>query len=140
MEIVKVTPRISEKTAEELKRVFPSLNAGCEYVLESWLQLYRLTIHKLKGHFSRGELLLMVDVMNGTYLTPGIAGQHLDINVADGISLDKLDEKWSIDGPELNKKIAELTIYEAACMEWWIQAFWNQKEHGNLDEYVEDLA
>lgn len=140
MEIVKVSPRISQKSATEMTKAFASLNAGCEYILDSWPGLYRQTIHALKGRFSRGELMLMIDVMNGTYLTPGHAGQHLDINVEDGIKLDVLDKKWEIDGPALNKKIAALTIFETASLEWWIQAFWNQDKHNKIEECVAEVA
>lgn len=140
MEIVKTAPRITQKTADELAKAFGNVNAGCEYVLDSWPGLYRNTLHDLKGKFLRGELMLMIDVMNGTYLTALIAGQQLDINIIDGIKLDGLDAKWEIDGPALNAKIAALTIFETACLEWWVQTFWQQKEHGNIEEYVAPLV
>jgi hypothetical protein len=135
----KIAPRISDQTAELLPELFGRLNTGAEFILDSWPGLYKRTLHGLKGKFTRGELLLMVDVMNGTILTPGISGQHLAINVADGISLDKLNEKWEINGPELNAKIAGLSAFETACLELWIQAFWNREDHGDLDKYVAAL-
>lgn len=80
--------------------------------------------------------MLIVDVFNATALTPMMAGQQIDINVADGIALDHLDKKWEIDGAALNAKIASLTIYEAACLEIWANGFWygkNQVDSDNQD-------
>lgn len=138
--ITKTAPRIADKSAEWYKSTFGSVNAGLEYILDAFPQIYRLTLNNLKGRFSRGELMLMIDVNNGLILTPRIAGQHLDAQVSDGIALDKLDEKWEIDGDVLNGKIAALTIFEAACLELWVQAFWERHEDLDVKEYVGDMA
>jgi hypothetical protein len=82
----------------------------------------------------------MIDVNNGLWLTPGLAGQHLSAQVSDGIALDHLDEKWEIGGGALNAKIAALTIFDACALELWVQAFWKQEEHDNIEEYVAGLA
>lgn len=139
-EIVKTSPRISSKSADWYKGNFSSVNAGLEYTLESMPSLYRYTLDSLKGRFSRGELMLMIDVNNGLILTPRMAGQHLGAQVSDGIALDRLDDKWKIDGKELNKKVSGLTIFEAACLELWIGAFWENHEHTDIEKYVADLT
>lgn len=117
-------PRIGEQSAKFYTSVFQSLNWGLEFTADAFPVLYRRTLHDLKGRFTRGELSLMIDVFNATALMPGLAGQHLDANVADGIDLDRLDEKWKIDGAALNAKIAALTIFQAACLEIWANGFW----------------
>jgi hypothetical protein len=134
--ITKTAPRISDKSAEFYRGTFGNLNQGLEYTLDVFPALYRYTLNALKGRFSRGELMLMIDVCNGLWLTPRMAGQHMDAQVSDGIALDHLDERWEINGQELNKKIGGLTIFETACLEIWVQAFWKQDEHSNLEEYV----
>ena len=138
--ITKTAPRIMDKSAEWYKQAFSSVNAGLEYVLDAFPALYQHTLHNLKGRFSRGELMLMIDVNNGLILTPRIAGQHLDAQVADGIALDKLDEKWEIDGAGLNTKIAALAVFEAACLELWVQAFWERHEELDIEKYVGNVA
>jgi hypothetical protein len=117
-------PRIGEQSAEFYKSVFQSLNWGLEYTLDAFPALYRRTLHDLRGKFSWGELSLIVDVFNATALMPQIAGQHLDAQVADGIDLDHLDQKWEIDGTALNAKISALPIFTAACLEIWANGFW----------------
>lgn len=133
-----VSPRISEQTEGEITNTFKNLTGGAKYILEAWPGLYRKTLYDLKRRFSRGELMLMIDVMNGTFLTAGIAGQQIGLNVNDGINLDGLDKKWKIDKNELLNKINNLSIFEAACLEIWIRAFWGTKSL-NAEEYVKDM-
>jgi len=135
-DIVKTAPRIIEKTAAFYREKFNTLNAGLEYILEAFPTLYARTIADLKGKFTRGELMLFIDVMNGHWYNPHGAGQEMTPNVSDGIALDHLDEKWKINGATLNKKLATLTMFHRACLEVWIQEFWNQDDHSNIEEYV----
>ncbi|MFA5445269.1 MAG: hypothetical protein WC262_09905 [Bacteroidales bacterium] len=137
----KISPRVEENAHAILKEVFGTSNAGAEFVLNSWPALYKRTIHDLKGRFDFDELMLMVDAMNGKMLTPGIAGQHIDANVVDGIDLDRLDEKWGIDGTRLKEKVGALSIFDRACLEWWIQGFWtNHDSWENQREGAEKYA
>jgi hypothetical protein len=117
-------PRVSEGAAQFYPTIFSSLNAGLEFTIEGFPVLYRRTLHGLKGRFEQKELSLMIDVFKATMLTPQMAGQHLAAQVADGIALDRLDQKWGIDGNALNNKIASLTVFEAACLEIWANGFW----------------
>ena len=133
------SPMIDDKCADFYKTTWGSVNAGTTYVLDAFPALYKRTLEDLKGRFSREELLLMIDVNNGLWLTPRIAGQHMDAQVSDGIALDHLDEKWEIDGDALNKKVADLSIFEAACLEIWIMAFWEQEAPGDIEAYVAEL-
>lgn len=129
----RTAPRIGEQAEKFYVGHFSSLNGGMEYIAGAIPQLYRLTMHNLRGRFTRGELMLMIDVFNATALTPMLAGQQLDIQVADGIALDELDKKWEIDGGALNNKIADLTIFEAACLEIWANGFWYGKAQVDAD-------
>lgn len=136
-----VSPRVFEETQAWYAKSFESINAGCEYILEAFPELYARTIHDLKGKFTRGELMLFIDVMNGHFYNPRGAGYEMGANVADGMALDHLDEKWGIpDKWVLNKKLANLHNFDRACLEIWIQAFWNQDDYSNIEEYVAALA
>jgi len=136
----KIGPAIAPETETWIKQTFENLNQGATYLLDAVPGLYARTLHDLKGRFSASELKLMVDVMNGTALTSGIAGQHLAINVRDGIDLDRLDEKWNVEKDEILRKL-DLPLFALACMEIWIQAYW---QHGNkskagLETWIKDL-
>ncbi|RLC76939.1 MAG: hypothetical protein DRI61_12400, partial [Chloroflexi bacterium] len=120
-----------------------TLNAGCEYILNAWPGIVKRTLADLSGQFTAGELSLIIDVFNGTALTPGLAGQHIAINVADSIDLDHTDQKWSVDKKTILKKLQNLTIFQAAVLEIWANGFWygkNQPEKQNLKKYIRELA
>jgi hypothetical protein len=122
--MIKTAPRISDKSGEYLPTQFSSVNAGLEYLADSWPTLHRRALGEIRGRFTAPELSLIVDVFNATSLTPALAGQQLAISVADGIALDGLGAKWAIDGPALNAKIAELTSSQASALEIWANGFW----------------
>ena len=136
----KIGPRVTEQTETFLKSNFRSLSAGAEYITNAAPSVMKKFIGQdIKTRFLREELLLMVDVMNGTMLTAGIAGQHLPLNVADGIQLDRLDEKWEVDGPALEEKLKTLSTPDLFFLEVWIQGFWEQlgtEDEIPLEEYV----
>ena len=77
----------------------------------------------------------MLDVMNGTMLTPGLAGQHLLANVADGIELDRLDEKWKVDKGGIIPKLKSLSYGQMAILEVWTRAYWESSATG---QYLKD--
>jgi len=53
---------------------FSSFEHGLPYLIESYKTLHRRTLGELKGRFTRGELCLLIDVFNGTMLTPQFLG------------------------------------------------------------------
>ena len=141
--MLKIGPRISEKTSEWLTCQFSSRNAGAEYLLEVVPQLYRRTLRDLRGRFTPGELSLMLDCMNATMLTPQLAGQQLAINCIDSMELDLTAEKWSVDRQAFTERLQALSLWESACLEIWARGFWESgtwKQENGLREWVGQLA
>lgn len=140
--ITRCAPRISDRSADFYRRSFGNLNAGAEYILDAFPNLHALTLGGLRGKFSRKELMLMIDVMNGHAYNPMYAGSELGMNVADGMALDSLDKKWGISDPNaLCKRISDLSRVERACLELWGRAFWAQESHDdNAESYVAELG
>jgi hypothetical protein len=138
-----VGPKITQKALDFYAAAFATVNAGTAYTLDSFPALYRHTIvRELMSRFTRGELLLMLDVCNGLVLTPGMAGQHLTADVSDGIALDKLAEKWEVDSPALLAKLQALSIFQAHCLEVWCRAFWEQSGNDGavgIERWIEQL-
>jgi len=136
----KIGPIISDKAEKFIREHFSNLNAGAVYVLDAFPDLYARTLHDLKGKFSRGELMLILDVTNGLALNPGLAGQHLLVQVSDGIELDGLDKKWKVTKKNVTSNLQSLNTFQIACLEIWAGAFWEKEDHGNIEEYVKRLA
>ena len=106
------------------KSLSGSVQGGALYVLDAFPALYQRTLADMRGIFSEAELSLILDIHNGTLLTPGIAGQHIGIAVRDSIELDGSDKKWDIDGPALISKVEQLPIFSRACLELWAVGYW----------------
>ena len=136
----KIAPRISDSAAKFLAENFKSTNAGAEYMLDSFSSLFMHLKQKVKKKFLKGELLLMIDVMNATMLTPESVGRHLEINIKDGIELEGLDAKREISAIVLGKKFHALDISEKWFLEIWSNSFWYGSNEGEgIEEYVEEL-
>lgn len=137
---VRVAPRLQESVEKFLDENFRSKNFGAEYILTAWGPLYRRTLADLKGVFSRGELMLLIDSFNSTMLTPGLSGQHLLAHVEDSIDLDHLDEKWEVCRTELVAKVEALPIFSRTAMELWANGYWygrpDDQDLPDLDGYV----
>jgi hypothetical protein len=120
----KITPRISDTTERWLSENFSSKHAGAELVLDAFPTLYRRGLADLKGRFTGPELSLLLDALNGLYLTPILLGQHLVASATDGIRLDGLDEKWGVEPESFLQKLDSLSFFEKACLEIWLRAYW----------------
>lgn len=142
-----IAPRISDKAAKFLAENFRSLNAGAEYVLDSFPTLYTRTLYELKdnlaGGLTRQELSLIIDVFNAIALTNSLAGQHIIASVEDGCDLEDLDKKWDIQKTDLLKKLNLLPIFSLSCLEIWASGFWyggrSGSEDRDLSTYIKTL-
>ena len=117
------------------KSLSGSVQAGALYVLDAFPALYQRTLADMRGTFSEAELSLILDIHNGTLLTPGIAGQHIGIAVRDSIELDGSDSKWEIDGNALLGKIEPLPIFARACLELWAVGYWEDSDRP-VSDYI----
>jgi len=80
---------------------------------------------------------MILDVCNGLFLTPGILGQHLYVQVED--SFDDMpgeyEEKWGIEKQSMLDKINALDKCEIALIELWAVGFWAINP-GQVDDYL----
>lgn len=138
----KISPYVSDQTIKFLQEVHMPMQETptgmAAYWLEAVAATYRRECHELKKLFSEAEKSLMIDVMNGCMLSPGLAGQHLTANCEDGIELDRLDEKWKIDAEKFLKKLNALTPAQLMMLEVWAVAFWSGEveKKGALEGYI----
>ena len=93
-----------------------------------------------RRNFSRGEQSMLIDIFNGTILTPGILGRHLTAEVEDSFDLYSgvYEEKWGVSRDEMMKKIDSLSPLDAIFLELWAVGFWalNTSEYAELDDYL----
>lgn len=139
----------STGTNGETKSIFYSLSDFNDTVYGEfkplWVEMfqpaYNWTLKEIRGIFSMGELGLMLDVMNGVWLLPGLIGQHLLADVADGIALDGMDEKWEIQKDGIINKLQGLTFFQMCVLELWCKRFWTSNaKDGKLQDYTQELT
>jgi hypothetical protein len=136
----KIGPQITEETEFYLLSNFRNLNAGSEYIMQALPHITKKFFGlDIKGRFSHDEICLMIDVMNGTALTPRSAGQHILLNVQDGMKIDHLDQKWRVDGSALIEKLSGMSTPDLMFLEVWIAGFWNQNGKITLEKYIKPL-
>jgi len=80
----------------------------------------------------------MVDVSNELMLIPELAGDQIYAEVSDGIGIEKLDKKWSVNKKEILQKLKLMSVFQIACLEIFIEGFWKSDAYENMkvDEYV----
>lgn len=137
--MLKIGPRISDATDKWLSENFATKHAGAELVLDAFPVLYRRGLADLKGQFSGPELSLLLDALNGLYLTPILLGQHLVASATDGIQLDRLDKKWGVEPESFLQKLDSLSFFEKACLEIWLRAYWESGEEDH-EQWVGKLT
>ncbi len=81
---------------------------------------------------SRGEVMLLCDVANGT-LFEAHTMHLLGLNVADAISGDGLDRKWGVDGPALLTKLELLTPGQDYALVDALERVWRAVGAGAAD-------
>lgn len=135
-----MAPRVPETNHKWLSDLFPSANAGAEWVLGNFPSLYIGTLAELRGRFSRGELSMMIDAMNGcmTLFTAGgvgLAGQRLLLSIYDSFRLypGQYEEKWSVEADELNGKLQACTRFQVVCLELWSAGFWEREDYQDVN-------
>lgn len=136
--VKKTAPTVTDATADFMPTLFRSRNAGCEFILNAFPSLYKRALGELKGRFTAGELSLVIDVFNATALTPELAGQTLEIQVADGIALDGLDSKWEVQKDKVLGKIRDLTAFHKTVLEIWGNGFWYRAAARDRDPELEE--
>lgn len=87
--------------------------------------------------FTAGEQSMLLDIFNGTFLTPGILGQHITAQVEDSFRLypGEYEGKWGVDKTAMLEKINALDKYDSALVELWAVGFW-QINPGEIDKYI----
>jgi hypothetical protein len=108
-------------------------------VLNRYFHLISQRRRQLRPSFANEELGLMVDACNGTMWYVHTI-QYLPLEIAEAIKLDRLDEKWGVDGAGLVAKLKELDLLSLCALVDGIERFWSGAYHKESLEYSKVLA
>lgn len=136
-----VSPKIQPETAAWLKAAYGSVNRGAAYACDLLPGAVKRTLAEIKGQFSKGELGMILDIMNGTVIDPAdMAGQWILPNLEDAFFLDPgmYEEKWDIpDSADFINRFKGLTHFQKIALEAWVALFWADCDNLNLDSYLQ---
>lgn len=139
---IRINPRIDDHIRETLAGLFKTPNAGAEWALEWAATIIPRTLHALRGRFREGELLAMLDMHNGHWLTPAMCGPgHLAAMVQDSAP-DGLPATYGYDTADLVARVSALTPTEAAALAVWACAYWTAGHYETVSaqDYAGRLA
>lgn len=79
---------------------------------------------ELAALLTTAEVALILDTLNGTWASDEHSAAFIPAEVSDAIRLNRLDEKWNVDGPALLEKMSAmnhwlLTALIDAAERWW---------------------
>ena len=85
---------------------------------------------ELRGKFTRGELSMILDVLNGhgmaMRMSPHTPGQHIGLSIHDSFEIypGSYEEKWGVDKAHMLETLKECTVFQLAALEYWAAMFW----------------
>lgn len=105
------------------------------------LERYEAILERGRSHLleilSADEMALILDVLNGVIFSDTISIHMVYAEVEDGIGMDQLDQKWSVDGKALSEKIKNLEYAEKVALVDAAERWWNfvaaETQPGYLD-------
>lgn len=107
-----------------------SRSATISRLLERYFSLLRRARGDLRHMFSDGEIMLIVDVLNGVAFFDTFGIYLIVHEVADGIEMDRLDQKWQVDGPALVAKLKGLNDAQTLAIVEGVTMWWNRVSKG----------
>ncbi len=141
--LAQVAPKIRAAAMDWWLKFFENKNSAASWALEEIPYLVDVTLARMRGRFSRGELMMMVDVLNGhqaviSYMSHGTTGHHIGLSIMDSFEIypGLYEEKWGVGKDTFLDKLRACTRWELACLELWIAGFWNGRF--NEEKFMED--
>lgn len=134
-----ISPRVTPETANKLAEMAGNKNAGAAEAITGYLYIRRATLQELKGKFTREEATALLDMYNGTLLTPELQYQPqvLRAKIEDA---EQYDHTCSIHGADVNKllgKTDKLTAAQVWVLQQEIVRAWERNIEGG--QTVEEL-
>lgn len=108
--------------------------------LDRYFSLLERGRRELRALLSDNEMALILDALNGTGFFDVFSVYFVGMEIADAISLDRLDEKWGVDGGTLKNKMTALTDAQRMALVDAVQMWWGRVGKGEQPGYGEALA
>lgn len=134
-----VSPKLTDKVVKELIDFAGTKNAGASEAIEAYVYIRRATLQEIKGRFSKAEATALMDMYNGTMLTPDYQyqPQAIRIQVEDAEKFESSCSRHGADIDKLLSKTDQLTAAQTWVLQQEIVRAWNENK---VDEMIKFLS
>lgn len=140
MPVDKFSVSLEPQVSARLERREGARSTVINDTLERYFWLVDVERRQLRQLLSDGEIALICDVLNGVMFADPHSVNFVSMEVQDGISMDRLDEKWKIDGPALVQKLKGCSYGTMIALVDAVQMWWHRISMGeSLQPTVEDV-
>lgn len=108
--------------------------------LDRYYTLLRYARADLRSLLSGNEIAAIVDNLNGVWLadSPEIGIRGIPLNVADGVQMSGLAQKWAIEGITLIEKLRDLSFVHLSALADAAERFWIAPEGKHPGDALND--
>lgn len=126
MTATKFSITLYERPIKELDQREGDRSSKINQSLERYYDALDRERRELRKNFLPAEISLITDCLNGTVFSDAMSVGMLYGEIEDGIQLDKLDEKWEVDGQALVEKLNRLTYTQNLAIIDAVERYWYQ--------------
>lgn len=107
--------------------------------LERYFDMIDWNKRELRNILSDAEISLILDTFNGIAFADTVSIRYAWHEVADAIEMDRLDEKWKVDGKALVEKMKAMSFGHLIALVDSVEIWWNRVGNGEQLEHSEVL-
>lgn len=134
-----VSPKLSDRVVKELIDFAGNKNAGATESIEGYSFIRRATLAELKGKFTKPEATAMVDMYNGTLLTPELQYQPevLRAKIEDSEKYEGSCRRHGAKMADLLKKTDALTAAQVWVLQQELVRAW---DNNSVEDIIKHLS
>jgi len=118
-----------------------NLSGAISRAVMRYLSVLAYERRELRPQFSPAECGLILDACNGIAFMDSFSVRLFPEGVRDAIEMDRLDQKWQVDGPSLLAKLDATTFSQRMALVDAVQRWWGSTtEPGEPPQYGDLLT
>ena len=127
---ISLRPETYDEVTGRAEEMDGNVSGTINHLIERYLDLLKRERHSLVIMFDDKEKGLILDALNGTAFIDSVSLYHVADDVSDAVYLDKLDQKWKVDGRGVVEKLRSLSNGQLHALVDEVQSWWNRVGKG----------
>lgn len=136
----KVNITLTETDTQRISSLYPTQKEGLELCVRNYLTVRDYTLLELKGVFGREELIVLLDIYNGTMYDPTFTGsQFISIQLEDAEKFENAVSRHNADLKTMLEKVNKLTHAQALVLAEECWRFWYASKKSDMDDFLNKM-